>query len=418
MNQRSTQQFLPSGVLYSGRRGGALGLVIAAMAISAICPSNAALAQLPTAYTVEPLARLEFDPPVGIVITMGQSINSSGQVAGYCQDVNSQLYATLWTSPASPNLQSSLLGTRTNSVLWGINDSGETTGFTDSVDGIRAAKWSAGSPINLGSPSPAPSQSHGLGINNSGHVVGYSFTLYVPPQPGFLWTPGSGFVNLGVLPAPYNGGGVLTPKAINNTGKVVGTGGNGPNAAFIWSPSTPNGTTGTLQNIASLTALGLNSFAVDINDNDQVIGNSSTYSAYLWSPTGGTIDLSMVPGGTGVGVARAINNNGVVVGDNNDPDGGNATRWDEVNGWVDLNTLVVNGTGWRLNRAWDINDNGQIVGDGVFNSQWYGFRLTPTSVPLSMRSNAVDTKVHARSKNGLNNITRRRALGGKTPIKK
>ncbi len=43
----------------------------------------------------------------------------------------------------------------------------------------------------------------------------------------------------------------------------------------------------------------------------------------------------------------------------------------------DLNSLIPAGSGWALSVARDINDAGQIVGEGVINGQQRAFLLTP-----------------------------------------
>src|SRR5205807_747160 len=55
-------------------------------------------------------------------------------------------------------------------------------------------------------------------------------------------------------------------------------------------------------------------------------------------------------------------------------------------GMIDLNTLVTSGgSGWLLLSADGINDNGQIVGEGIVGDTQHAFLLTPdqsaTAVP-------------------------------------
>jgi hypothetical protein len=42
---------------------------------------------------------------------------------------------------------------------------------------------------------------------------------------------------------------------------------------------------------------------------------------------------------------------------------------------------VFAGTGWADGTARGINDNGQIVGDGIFNGGFHAFLATPNAVP-------------------------------------
>ncbi len=99
-------------------------------------------------------------------------------------------------------------------------------------------------------------------------------------------------------------------------------------------------------------------------------------------------------------IATGINNNGWVVGfsSENPPDftmqlqpilenpTGTTRAFVYANGKIyDLNTLLTNGTGWSLGYATAINNAGQIVGTGIFQSPsgpvQHGFLLTPMTTP-------------------------------------
>lgn len=108
------------------------------------------------------------------------------------------------------------------------------------------------------------------------------------------------------------------------------------------------------------------------NDSDQL----QDYNlATLWN-NGVRIDLS----GGKASHALNINNSGVIVGDME----GRATLWN-INGVaIDLNSLIP-GTGWILNDAIAINDQGQIIGNGTINGETHSFLYTPdssTNAPL------------------------------------
>jgi len=47
---------------------------------------------------------------------------------------------------------------------------------------------------------------------------------------------------------------------------------------------------------------------------------------------------------------------------------------------IDLNSLIDSTSGWTLKTAQGINDNGQIVGEGIHNGYIRAFLLTPTSM--------------------------------------
>jgi hypothetical protein len=49
---------------------------------------------------------------------------------------------------------------------------------------------------------------------------------------------------------------------------------------------------------------------------------------------------------------------------------------------IDLNTTLVNGSGWQLTKATAINDYNHIVGVGIHNGQSRAFLLTPVTTRL------------------------------------
>ena len=111
--------------------------------------------------------------------------------------------------------------------------------------------------------------------------------------------------------------------------------------------------------VVDLGTLGGNgSFARDINDRDQMTGNSrpsdGPLQSFLWSD-GEMTALGSLPGSNGFSRGYAINNSGVVVGES-DNDSPRAFRW-EAGVMSDLGDL---GGGSAV--AHGVNDPGQVVG--------------------------------------------------------
>jgi probable HAF family extracellular repeat protein len=150
------------------------------------------------------------------------------------------------------------------------------------------------------------------------------------------------------------GSGVLEDgdaNAINNWGQVVGESdtGSAGNHAFLWTPSTPNGTSGTMIDLGFMAGGSGDSEAEAINTARQVVGgtslpNGGLHHAFLWTPT--------TPNGT-------------------------------TGTMLDRNTLIGSST-VSLQAATGINDRGQIVGYGTFKSDGsaHAFLLTPTTTTL------------------------------------
>jgi probable HAF family extracellular repeat protein len=215
----------------------------------------------------------------------------------------------------------------------------------------NAYLWSGNTTINLGTLGGSSNQSAAFGINGSGQVVGYA-----PVDDSYQ-----------------------------------------TQHAFLWTPTTPGGTSGSMQDLGSLAGMpGYPSGATAVNGSGQVVGWTASSSAggnlrgFLYGA--GTMydlgTLAAIGGPDTPSEALGLNSSGEVVGfagDVNDPLSTTSHAWvwvptqpNSASGQMtDLNSLIPAGSGWVLNRATGINDAGQIVGVGVMNDQNHGFLLTP-----------------------------------------
>jgi probable HAF family extracellular repeat protein len=186
-------------------------------------------------------------------------------------------------------------------------------------------------------PLPGDFWAQAVNLNGHGQVVGSSiFFDYGSGQPPrsrtFIWSPATGTsvdLTLGGLPES------AVPADINDYGQVVGgyRDATGYLKAFLWTPHVPNGTTGTLIDLGTLWVDGTagESTALALNNRGQVVGEASAAfglkHAFLWSPTTpngtqgtkvdlGTLDPTVCEGDLagGESVAKAINERGDVVG--------------------------------------------------------------------------------------------------------
>lgn len=162
------------------------------------------------------------------------------------------------------------------------------------------------------------------------------------------------------------------PHGINSKGEVVGQ------VTFSGDPlkkayNLPSGhlTNGFLCNIYTndIIDFGIRTTAVDINDYSQVLlvsDYSEKGTSWMWE-NGAKHELWKD------GLAKAINNYGVVVGKKSN----NAVIWE--NGRLqNLFELVENPEGWEsLTVGWDINDYGEIVGEGIWKGKHMAFILVP-----------------------------------------
>ncbi len=265
-------------------------------------------------------------------------IEDLGRIVGYSAMASGVIHAFLWTPggtdgiPTNPQMRD--LGTLggDNSEAYAVNSTGELTGYSDVSGGTSARAhafvYANAKMIDIGKTVTGLPNSFGYGINASGHVAG----------------------------AAYDGGY------------------SAPHAFFY------DGSKGTDIGVAG--ALG--STALAINDNDQVVGytTSTNYIDRAFVYVAGSItDLGTLGGHHSYGLG--INNSNVIVG------GSFLDAADSLyhaflyadGRMLDLNTMLDDtGSGWVLVEARAINDVGQIVGTGVFGGATHGFLLTPASV--------------------------------------
>jgi probable HAF family extracellular repeat protein len=346
-------------------------------------------------------ARLYLEPledrfvPSYSVIDLGMAvadINASGQIVGRLGDGQGNVHAYLWQNGAKTDLGT--LG-GVYSEAFAVNDVGQVVGMSyTSAGALRAFLLTPEDTDGNGAPDRWFRDSNGDGandlmrglgtlggnnatslardVNNLGQVVGDS------NGSAFLWQNGV-MSDLGV------GGDYSTARAINNAGLITGSfGTSGTSHVFLWK----NGT---------MIDLGWSSSGgTDINDVGQLVAD-----ARLWTPTepngttGTFTDLDPLPPlhpewGVPASHALGVNNAGHVVGytAESETDWGSdlyrATLW--ADGIIEELPLGI---------AVAINDAGQIIGEN--------YLLTPVSPdgPLVTISDATVSEGNSGTRNAV-----------------
>jgi probable HAF family extracellular repeat protein len=293
-------------------------------------------------------------------------VNNAEQVVGASTtNVFGAGRAFRWTDGRLDNLGVIGGGTFAASAAYGVNGAGTIVGqsHVNASDPPHAVLHRDGVLSDLGTGYGAGSFSRAWEINDAGEIVGERSRRQSSPVRAFLLRNGS-FRDLGTLGGTGGTFGTSSVAyAINGRRQIVGAAlpPRGPLHAFLWER-------GVMRDLGTLGGNGEATEARDINDRGQVVGSSQTSAGlthgFLWEG-GAPRDLGSLGGSSSY--AHGINVHGEVVGGSRTPtspanNAGHAFLW--ANGrMVDLNTVVTNLPGnVVLEVARAINDDGSIVG--------------------------------------------------------
>jgi probable HAF family extracellular repeat protein len=366
-------------------------------ALALITWSGCALAQ---AYSITDLGTINGSPtPVAL------GMNASGEVVGASSPSGLPGTRAFFYSSGVMHDLGTLGGT--SSMAWGVNASGQVTGWLTTATGVFHAFITApngGVMTDLGT-APGALNSLGFSINNSGQVVGYG-NGYPPTgtSRGFISGPDGGpLSNIALLPGTYSG----VATGINANGEVTGYDYDANGIAYAYIRA-PNG--GALNDLGTVN--GLPTYASSINANGVITGvayiDNTTeqvpFTAFIGSANGGplTVISSNMYG-------ASINDRGDVVGWTPPaaaPPPANTTRallYTKNSGVIDLNGLIIGPLApfVTLTDARAINDNGWIAANGTDSREsgtgkTHAYLLTAVALlPLTLACPAATAQVGA-----------------------
>jgi probable HAF family extracellular repeat protein len=352
-------------------------------------------------YTITDLGTLGGAQSEAIALqAIGQDIVGSASTGSGAE------HAFLWLGPSRTRLHAVLsdLGTLaggTYSIAEGINAADQVAGESGrsnqdlgcSGEPQHAFFWSAGTGmIDIGSVNDTGcGVTYAHGINDNGWIVGSGNTESERDY-AFLWSAGTGLKTLDSLLSTNSGWDLFAASAINDAGQIVGTGeADGAVEGYVWNPIADPGSVPTpLMPFAG--GGGVEPYAINANGwvAGAVLPTTDPHVAFLARPpvgglaglpTGGYVmtNLGTLPGDTNA-EAYGINVANQVVGQSGDVDGIGGRAFIYSNGTMtDLNTLIDPSSGWVLNAARAINDDGQITGYGTIGGTTHAFLLTPVT---------------------------------------
>ena len=304
------------------------------------------------AVVVDGAAAKPLEPQRQILTSAAYALNNRGQAAG-TREVGADIdggftgqKACIYSNGVTQTIDAGSAG---YSYAYALNDAGQVAGTTDvpgsNTDGIyrtSAFFWQNGNLTSLGTLGGP--NSYGADISQSGQVVGSSY-ISDNVIHAFLWQNGK-MTDLsgGAANANINS----EARAINSRGQVVGM---VDGHAALWQ-------NGTVVNLGRLPG-DSRCVATSINDAGDILGESSYEGS---GPIVGSGPVSNAANRSRASRTVVLPTTPVVLRN------GSA---------INLNDLLPANSGWRIDRAFKINNRRQILARGTYQGNVAYILLTP-----------------------------------------
>jgi probable HAF family extracellular repeat protein len=181
-----------------------------------------------------------------------------------------------------------------------------------------------------------------------------------------LWSEDAGMVDFGAS------GNNSYAKSINNSGQIAWADYASPGGTRLWTPGTPNGTTGTTRQLSANHSPTDNPGARFLNNNGQVILSDAT-TVSLWTP-GGAEGAGTTRILEGMYRANGLNDSGMVVGQ--------STSYQAAI-WTDGEVTAINVNG-SYNNALAVNSNGQVLVRSYVDGSYKSWVWTAGGEPIDI----------------------------------
>lgn len=309
-------------------------------------------------------------------------INQSGQAVRGIREGDQYVGAFIWDQSGGIRALASLGG---KTRAWDINNAGQIAGES----GDHPVMWETETtnPLDLGTL--GGNTGTAFRIHDSGRIVGWADTsVEYGLSHAFLYEGGN-MTDLGTLntAAPEWNYGYSLAYDVDSAGRVVGVA-----STNDWSfhAFLSDGTNGMTDLGTHPDHPGSEGYASVINEKGTIAGHgydAAVGGSYpmLWNDASGNwVLLTMLPGYP-YGEFYDLNESDQMVGVMwNDEEEEHASIYDPANGVRDLNDLIPPDAGWLLTDASGINEQGQIVGYGMYEGAERAFLLSPVPLPPSI----------------------------------
>jgi probable HAF family extracellular repeat protein len=339
------------------------------------------------------IGQITADSPYAIVLipcpegneSVGDGINNAGDVTGWSESRTVPIHPMIFTNNGD-HFYLNMIPGDVNERGVDINEFGEVAGFAR-ISRYAGIFWdSDGIPTDIGDLGGGFTEVTAL--NDLSQITGHSRETDGTPR-AFIWDNGV-MTDLGdVYPHKVHG---TYGQAINNMNQIVGFSLDelGFFRAFIWEDG----------EMRDLGGFPLNpTWAYGINELGYVVGvvsdevNNRGATGIVWKPNGEIVLLKKPNGRPWKNEARVINNHNIILGTHykkNSLPG--EPYWPVIWSTFDAEPFLVQAllppnSGWIIDKAEDINDSNQIVGDGFRWGMWnQGYILTPVNYTFDLSS--------------------------------
>lgn len=291
---------------------------------------------------------------------LGYQVNNQGYVAGTVLSGGADNLVRSTAQFPFPGLRKS----------YGINNNGQSVGYISQNGRTEAAVSDGYMTVGIGS---LGASSVARSINDNGVVVGYGTTLDGYTR-AFRYEDNS-FVALSTL-----GGDFSAAYDVSRTGAITGASSTaeGFTHAFAYDD-------GIMYDLGDLG--GNYSYGKSINLHGEVAGYSTTADgathAFLYDADREDAMLDMGTLGGGNSYALGINDYGQAVGYSQGTEGDYCAFLYRNAEMLDLMDFLPEGSGWdTLVQAFDINNQGDILGYGIIDGERHLFVMSATAVPV------------------------------------